>query len=399
MVSLRSEDYSTPSNGHGMHAHFGEQAVTPMNEKDTRKPQPMARKPSQFHGHQEAKQERLDNNPRQLPARLQHIQHLPWIRCYEQQLKTENKSLNTQKSYFYGLRSLIETLLPNESILSEEQYERMSLGQLVDRLEPMNGRIDVWVHSLHSLKPSTFNARLAAARHFIKWLGHRWPDHLLRSRVGKRLPRTLTKRELSDVIEAAKESENPSSDLIVTLMLDTGLRVSEVCALNIDDIDLEDNSARVIGGKGDKDRLVLFTQRTLQALQRWFPIRHSFASINQKALIVNRFGRRLNSRAIQRIMDALAGEIGLPQGRLTPHVLRHNFATGLLERGADLVSIQRLMGHATIATTRVYLEISDQTLREVYHRAQSMRAVEEQDDVHHMSVLDETSSILSEDDE
>lgn len=370
-----------------------------MNEKDTRKPQPMARKPSQFHGNQEAKQERLDNNPRQLPARLQHIQHLPWIRCYEQQLKTENKSLNTQKSYFYGLRSLIETLLPNECILSEEQYERMSLGQLVDRLEPMNGRIDVWVHSLHSLKPSTFNARLAAARHFIKWLGHRWPDHLLRSRVGKRLPRTLTKRELSDVIEAAKESENPSSDLIVTLMLDTGLRVSEVCALNIDDIDLEDNSARVIGGKGDKDRLVLFTQRTLQALQRWFPIRHSFASINQKALIVNRFGRRLNSRAIQRIMDALAGEIGLPQGRLTPHVLRHNFATGLLERGADLVSIQRLMGHATIATTRVYLEISDQTLREVYHRAQSMRAVEEQDDVHHLSLLDETSSILSEDDE
>ena len=249
----------------------------------------------------------------------------------------------------------------------------MTVYELAERMEPLNGRIDRWTHGLSDLRPTTYNARLAAARHLLKWLGHRWPDHLVRARTGKRLPRTLNRREMTMVLDASAKSENPVASIVVTMMLDTGLRVSEVCNLDRNDIDLEDGSARVYGGKGDKDRLVLFTRRTLERIHAWIPIREARIRDDDFAFLLNSAGRRLQPRGVQRLMDSLAQEAGLPKGKLTPHVLRHNFATGLLERGADLVTIQRLLGHSSIATTRVYLEISDQTLREVYHRAQATR--------------------------
>ena len=206
---------------------------------------------------------RLSNASVVLPPRLNHMQNLPWFACYMQTLKAENKSPNTQKSYASGLRALIETTLPDENVLSESDYQQMTVLELAERMEPLNGRIDRWTHGLSDLRPTTYNARLAAARHLLKWLGHRWPDHLVRARTGKRLPRTLNRREMTMVLDASAKSEDPVASIVVTMMLDTGLRVSEVCNLDRNDIDLEDGSARVYGGKGDKDRLVLFTRRTL----------------------------------------------------------------------------------------------------------------------------------------
>ena len=227
-------------------------------------------------------QRRLTQEQLTLPARLVHLRHLPWLDCYRRQLQTENKSENTQKSYFYGLRPLIETVLPTEDVLDEAAYEALSIEALAERMEPMNGRLDVWAHSIAGLKPTTYNARIAAARHFIRWLGLIWPDHLQRARTGKRLPRTLTRRELTTVLEMAELSEDPAASLVVTMMLDTGMRVSEVCELNLEDIDFDDGSARVLGGKGDKDRLVLFTKRTLERLQAWMPIRNRLVVLQSK---------------------------------------------------------------------------------------------------------------------
>ena len=298
------------------------------------------------------------------------------------------------------LRSLIETALPGEKVLSQHDYDFMTILELASRMEPLNGRIDRWSHSQADLRPTTFNAKLAAAKHLLKWIGQIWPDHIGRVKTGKRLPRVLSRSELSMVLEASRLSENAVASIVVVMLLDTGMRVSEICNLDLGDIDFADGSARVREGKGDKDRLVLFTDRTLERIKAWLPVRNERAATDELAFLLNTRCRRLQPRGVQRLMDDLAVEASIPKGKLTPHVLRHNFATGLLERGADLVSIQRLLGHSSIATTRNYLEISDQTLREVYHRAQATRktieaeAAQQQHDVEELIETTPSTSSL-----
>ena len=238
------------------------------------------------------------------------------------------------------------------------------------------------MNSIGDLKPATINARIAAVTHLLKWMGHTVPEWIQRPTRSRSLPRTLGKNDLQKVRLAAMRSEDPIAYPIITMMLDTGLRCSEICNLDLDDVDLEDLSALVIGGKGEKDRTVLFTIATLDALDPWKPLRNArlkncFKEEDKRSLFFSSRSRRLNPRSVQKLLDRIADASDIPRTRLSPHVLRHSFATGLLERGADLVTIQRLLGHANISTTRVYLEIGDQTLREIYHRAQSSPSITE----------------------
>jgi site-specific recombinase XerD len=305
-----------------------------------------------------------------LPTRLKRLNDMPLIPCYEQQLKAEKKSQHTARAYFIAVRQFLATTMPGEGELNNNDVANMSMIESVNHIDPNNGRLDIWLQSISHLKPATVNARLAAVSHLLKWLGHAVPDWVIRPQRSKRLPRTLTHQELAILLKACRQSENPLAEVVVVFFLETGLRVSELCALDCVDIDYTDLSANVWSGKGSKDRRVLFTKKSKEILEKWLRLRVSRVKNTETALFLNGRGHRLTQRNVQKMMDGLADDAGILRSRLTPHTLRHNFATGLLERGADIVSIQRLLGHADISSTRVYLDISDQTLREVYRRAQ-----------------------------
>ena len=317
---------------------------------------------------------------KKLPQRLQRLAFLPWYECWTQQLKTEKKSEHTIRSYVVAAKTFTTTTLPNEEILSWDEIKEIQVSELFNRSNPNNGRVDSWLNTIGDLRPATINARIAAITHLLKWMGYAIPEWIQRPARSRSLPRTLGKNDLQKVRLAAIRSEDPIAFPIITMMLDTGLRCSEICNLDLDDVDLEDLSALVIGGKGEKDRTVLFTNATLDALDAWRPIRNArlkncIREEDIRSLFFSSRSRRLNPRSVQKLLDRIADASDIPRTRLSPHVLRHSFATGLLERGADLVTIQRLLGHANISTTRVYLEIGDQTLREIYHRAQSSPSI------------------------
>ena len=320
------------------------------------------------------KQIRLDVQNKALPNRLHRLRKLPWLECWLSQLRSEKKSSHTIRAYERAAKGISEIVLPGEESSLRSNFLKLSVEEAHNLLDPETGRIDSWISTLDALSPSSVNARMAAATHLLRWFGHTMPEWIRRPNRRRPLPKTLNKREISRFKLTVSGFNDPIVKPLTTMMLETGVRVSEICNMDVDDVDLDDLSALILGGKGEKDRTVLFTDLTAEGIQEWMAERRMRAEKQVKeerqALFLTKNGHRITPRWVQKLMDRIADRAEIKRSRLTPHTLRHTFASGLLERGADLVTIQRLLGHASIATTRVYLEISDQTLREIYKRAQ-----------------------------
>ena len=197
-------------------------------------------------------------------------------------------------------------------------------------------------------------------------------ENLESPKIRQSLPTYLRVDEV-DRLLAAPDPSTPiglRDRAMLEVFYSTGLRVSEVLNLRISDVDMRIGCVRCIG-KGDKERLVPIGRKAIAAVEQYLALsrpqfsRPSSPAPHNLVLFLTRNGRRLSRVSIWKIMHDYGIQLGL-RGRLTPHKLRHSFATHLLERGADLRSVQLMLGHADISTTQIYTHVVEERLKQVY---------------------------------
>ena len=258
--------------------------------------------------------------------------------------------------------------------LSEETVREFRLWLNRQPGTKVGGRVE-------PMKRRTQNYYLIALRAFLKYLRKRGieslsPERIELAKVPERSLDLITPQELDRLMKApdTKELVGLRDRAILALLFSTGLRISELTALSIDDVDLSRDEFSV-RGKGDKIRVVFLSDQAKQAIRDYLKARkdmHDALFVQYGKNAKNANDLRLSPRAVQRMLKHYAAKAGITR-KVTPHVIRHSFATDLLSNGADLRSVQALLGHAHIGTTQVYTHVTDKHLREVHKKFHSKK--------------------------
>lgn len=232
-----------------------------------------------------------------------------------------------------------------------------------------------------TLKRKTQNYYLIALRAFLKYLAKRGvkslaPEQIELAKVAERQLDLISESELLRLMQAPKGDDLKSlrDQAILELLFSTGLRVSELCALPRD---IELNSSELsVRGKGGKVRLVFISDSAKEAVKKYLSARKDMS--DAMFISVSTIGKNtatdepLNRRSIERIVKYYAIKAGISK-KVTPHTIRHLFATDLLQNGADIRSVQALLGHASINTTQIYTHVTDKHLREIHQKFHNKR--------------------------
>jgi integrase/recombinase XerC len=285
------------------------------------------------------------------------------LSLYDGHLKAQNRSDHTLLAYHNDVNQFIDFSarelsvdpenLPIEAI--DIYIVRSFLGQLTDE----------------GMERKTMARKLSAMRSFFKFLCREGVlqknpvQRIATPKLGRKLPHFLYLEQVEKLLQTPDCTTllGARDQVILELLYGSGLRVSELAGLNRRDIDSESSLLRV-RGKGNKERIVPLTQYSIDAIKAYLQRRED----KQEALLLNYQGSRLSTRSIRRILEKLALEAGLSE-HLHPHMLRHSFATHLLDGGADLRSVQELLGHAKLSSTQIYTHLTRERLLEVYDQS------------------------------
>lgn len=279
--------------------------------------------------------------------------------------------------------------LKDERNFSEHTLKNYSLD--LGQLDEFSKKIGVPVYSferkearkflyhLENLKYSrrSLARKISACRSFYRYLMREGrvkenPFEVISTpKLEKRLPNFLYSEEIEKLLNAPETSKPQGlrDKALLELLYGSGIRVTEAVRLNLSDLDLERNEVMVFG-KGAKERIVILGSFAIKAIRDYLKQgrRELIKDKGNRALFLGRGGKRLTTRTVERAIQKLSKKAGILKP-VTPHTLRHSFATHLLSRGADLRTVQELLGHVSLSTTQVYTHITKEKLRSVYNLA------------------------------
>lgn len=289
-----------------------------------------------------------------------------WLDCYRLYLEVEkNYSPHTVKAYLCDLHEFWQ-------YLSTADHDK-------DFLSPQNWQIRGYLGSLHlkGLSRTTVARKLASLRNFYNFLVRQKAIQenplqlVVTPKIPKQLPRFIQYNDLENLFDAIPTDTDLGlrNRAIWETLYASGLRVSELVGLDLDDVNFGVGSIKV-KGKGQKERLAPLGQHSIYWLQRYIDISRPKLKGHRdtEALFLNKNGRRLTDRGVRYIIDDCVKK-GASALKVSPHWLRHSFATHMLERGADLRAVQELLGHMHLSTTQIYTHVTSARLREVYQKA------------------------------
>jgi integrase/recombinase XerC len=278
----------------------------------------------------------------------------------------KNASAHTVKSYREDLIQAIDFF-----------REQLPGGLKPDRLTTRVIRAYLaWLHGQGYAK-TTIARRLAAVRSWLRFLCRQGviarnpTDGLRGPRQDKRLPHFLSAEQMTKLLDTPGDTTLGTRDrALFETMYSAGLRVSELVGVDLDDMDL-DGGTLVVRGKGKRERVALLGRPAIKAMREWLAVRDTLVAglrASPAAVFLNRFGRRLTTRSVARFLEKYLARAGLDP-RSSPHTLRHSFATHLLDAGADVRSVQELLGHRSLGTTQIYTHVTTNRLHESYQAA------------------------------